>query len=437
MTENAFHALTRLTRSLLASALGQSHKGKRDFYDTFGWPELISPIDYWAMAERGIGKRVNEAYPQATWSESPLVYETEKEQETAFERAWDELLARHQIYHYLQRLDILAGLGRFGVLVLGLRGQDALDQEAQPVNGPQDLIWLRPYSEASVEIHRYVTDAGDPRYGLPKEYLITTGNAEDTRAQKTIQVHHSRVIHVAEGLREDDVFGTPRLKAVYNYLMDLSKVSGGSSEMFWLGARKGLHAKADSDSGLDQEDMEKFEERAEEYFHNLRRVIATQGVDVKDLGSDVADPSSHKEMLLELISGTKGIPKRILTGSERGELASSQDERNWQNRVKERREAFALPGIVRPFVDRCVGLGVLPQPSGYVAEWPKGSELNSKEQAEVAAKKAQAVKAYASAPQAQMIYTPAEFRESIGLSAEPENGWPEETVPNPEDEANA
>lgn len=435
MPQDQPNIFTRLTRSLLASALGQSHEGKRDLYDTFGWPEILTPTDYWAISERSIGGRINDAYPDATWEEEPLVYETEDEQQTEFERAWDELRGKHRIFHYLHRLDRLAGLGRFGVLVLGLRGQDRLDEEAQPTNGPQDLIWIRPFSELSVDVDRFVTDPGDPRYGMPEIYRVTTGSPQDTNTSKTLYVHHSRVIHVAEGLNEDDVYGTPRLKRVYNYLMDLSKVSGGSSEMFWLGARKGLHAKADSESSLDSEDLEKLEERAEEYFHNLRRIITTQGVDLKDLGSDVADPSSHKDMLLELISGTTGIPKRILTGSERGELASSQDERAWQGRIAERRQNFVVPSIVRQFVDLCVSLSILPAPSrGYVAEWPQGSELNPKEQAEVAAKKAQAVKAYMSSPQAQAVYMPGEFRESIGLPAEPAEGWPEETVPNPEDD---
>ena len=436
MANDKPNIFTRLTRSLLASAMGQTHEGERDLYSAFGWPQQdqLNSLKYWAMAKRTIGRRVNNIFPDLAWAEDPLVYENEKEQQTQFEKDFEQIKKRQKLFHYLHRVDVLTGLGRFGILVLGLRGQDDLSLPAEPVNGPQDLIWLRPYSEASVEIKKFVTDPGDERYGLPEMYQVTTGNPYDTQATKTLQVHHSRIIHIAEGLKEDDVYGTPRLEDVYNYLLDLSKVSGGGAEMFWLGARKGLVAKTDSENQLDEETVEKLEERAQEYFHDLRRMITTQGFDIKDLGSDVADPSNHKDMLLELIAGSKGIPKRVLTGSERGELASSQDERALQSRTVEHRQNFVVPSILRPLVDRFIGLGVVKKPSNdYIAEWPQGSELNAKEQAEVAAKKAQAVKAYMSTPQAQMVYLPGEFRESIGLAAEPEEGWPKEKAGGEED----
>jgi methionyl-tRNA formyltransferase len=58
----------------------------------------------------------------------------------------------------------------------------------------------------------------------------------------------------------------------------------------------------------------------------MERYIKTQGIDIQSLSSPVANPADHVAVQLQFISGITRIPLRILTGSERGELASVQDE---------------------------------------------------------------------------------------------------------------
>ena len=48
------------------------------------------------------------------------------------------------------------------------------------------------------------------------------------------KVHWSRIIHVTDGLLDDEFYGFPRLQRVWNKLDDLLKVVGGGSEAFWL-----------------------------------------------------------------------------------------------------------------------------------------------------------------------------------------------------------
>ena len=61
---------------------------------------------------------------------------------------------------------------------------------------------------------------------------------------------------------------------------------------------------------------------------------------------------------MSLIGGTLGIPTRILLGSERGQLASSSDERNFSSRVKERQQSYAEPTMIRAFTNRLKSVGV-------------------------------------------------------------------------------
>ena len=40
------------------------------------------------------------------------------------------------------------------------------------------------------------------------------------------KVHWTRVIHIAESTLENPIYGIPRLRPVYNRLMDIEKVTG-------------------------------------------------------------------------------------------------------------------------------------------------------------------------------------------------------------------
>ena len=76
-------------------------------------------------------------------------------------------------------------------------------------------------------------------------------------------------------------------------------------------------------------------------------------------------------------------------GTERGELASTQDKESFDERVGDRRTEYAEPQIVRPFVDRLISLGVLPAPAQYSVRWPQIRNLTDKERADLAAKYAE------------------------------------------------
>jgi hypothetical protein len=96
-----------------------------------------------------------------------------------------------------------------------------------------------------------------------------------------------------------------------------------------------------------------------------------------------------------MISAVTGIPKRILTGSERGELSSAQDKLEWIAYVTSRREEHNEPMILRPFIDKCIEIGVLPKPAKpYTIVWDKLFSLSDKEKVEMGKIRAEALKEY-------------------------------------------
>jgi len=142
-------------------------------------------------------------------------------------------------------------------------------------------------------------------------------------------------------------------------LFDLEKLVGGSAEMFWRGARPGYKGKVDKEYTLTSDEEEDFQDQLDEYEHNLRRFLISRGIDISALETQVSDPSKHVDVQIQMISAQTGIPKRILTGSERGELASTQDITSWYSLIQGRRENYVAGNILRPFNVKVLAFSLL------------------------------------------------------------------------------
>jgi hypothetical protein len=225
---------------------------------------------------------------------------------------------------------------------------------------------------------------------------------------------------------ENEAIGTPRIERIYNRLMDLDKLLGGSAEMYWQNVAMMIAFMADADAEWSPEEKQEMEEQLEELQHRLRRFLRMRGVEATNIapGLQGADPGTHIDKQLEIIAGSQGMPKRILVGTERGELSSAQDENNWSSRIAERREQHAGPAIVEPFIQAGLRLGFL---SGELEniEWPQGDTLGEEARASIANQKADALQKYLSAPGADLIIPPEDFRAWLGeeeeLRIEPED----------------
>jgi hypothetical protein len=213
--------------------------------------------------------------------------------------------------------------------------------------------------------------------------------------------------------------GIPKLEAVFNRLYDLEKLVGGDAEMFWRGARPGYQGNVDKDYTMTQTTKDDLKEQIDEYENGLRRILINEGIDLKELAQQIADPTGHVDMQLTMISAVTGIPKRILSGSERGELASTQDTGEWKTYVQSRREDHAEPHIIRPFTDRLIELKVLPKPKSgdYKVDWLDLFSISEKERVEIGKSRANAIREYTTNPMAESVIPPDAFFEfCLGLS---------------------
>jgi hypothetical protein len=386
------YSIPFLARMRAAWQAGFTHNGNRDLYTVFGWNSKPEYRNFYEKYRRqGIAKRVINAPVNALWSDPPNV-----EGDETFNKAWSDLIASQPVYHSLARLDKLAGLGRFAIMVIGYDGGGGLDTHITRKEG-RKVLYFQPYGEGSVRIDKYDQNQNSARYGLPEMYLVDPGNFDTegrtiqatTRTPlKAFKVHWTRVLHVAENCLESPVFGASRLEPIYNDLDDLMKITGGAAETYWLAGNRGLHVDIDKEMDIDPDDQAALADEIEEYQHELRRVLRTRGVSVKPLGSDVADPSQPFDVTLSSVAAATGIPKRVLMGSEAGQLASQQDRANWAIQVDERISEYGQPIILIPFIRLMIDAGVLPAPSTLTIKWPDAFKMNPLERAQTSAQMA-------------------------------------------------
>ena len=372
---------------------------RRDIEAECGHPEEILIKDYQRAYDRDdVARRVVSVMPEESWSESPVVVEEETGEETAFEEKWAEINDKFKVWHCLQRADILSGIGRFGILLLGFNDGRPLREPLPEEASDLELTYLRPFEEYLVDVSTLEIDVNNPRYGLPVLYTIRfVDTATQTGAQQTamsVLVHHSRVIHLADNRTNSDVYGTPRMKPVFNRLLDLKKIAGGSGEMFWKGGFPGLALQAALPGEDVAFDKEATQEQMEKYYNGLQRYFAVVGMEAKSLAPQVADPTPHIDSQLKLISVALSCPWRIFIGSEAAQLASSQDARAWNKRINRRRKEYITPFIIRPFIEKLMSVGVLPKIEKYVIKWADLNTPGDEEKALVAERRTNALGKY-------------------------------------------
>lgn len=420
-----FNSLLELTgavvgRANLFSRFGQEYGGDRDLYKALGYKDDLGYVDYMAQYVRhDMAKTIINKPVEATWRGGVTVLESDDDKETAFEKAWKDLYKGLKLHSKFVRIDKLTGIGNYGTLLMGFDDVKEETEFRNPVaGGARKLLYVKPFTCNSAIIKEWDRDPNSERYGQPHlyEFKIGTPGTEQTR---DLIVHHTRVVHIVNELLESEYEGLPRLQVLFNRLKDLEKIVGGSAEMFWRGARPGYANKVDPNYTLSSTQRDELEGQLDEYEHNLRRFLTLEGIDVQPLQSQVSDPSNHVDVQLQMISAVTGIPKRILVGSERGELASTQDQTQWNITITARRQDYAQPCILEPFIEKCIEHKVLPKPtqSNWSYQWEDLFAPTLEEKADVGKKRADAVGSYTKNPASMEVLPPVSFlKHGLGLT---------------------
>lgn len=428
LVSNAMSSLRALLGSRGLNKSGfSSWDGRRDIESACGYIKNLDFNDYYDIWSRvDVAKRVVEAYPEYTWTQAPEVYEAESETvRTPFERDWEQHIKMNRPFSELYKLDILAGIGKYGLLVMGVNDGKSLDEPLLPQSASKQkkrvISYYRAYTEGEVEILEWDTDTNSPRFGQPVLYSVTPRNGAGNRDDKmtirkvkmagdkavqenpnetTFEVHYTRVIHFADNALCGNIYGIERLKQVYNRMSDIIKIVGGSAEMFWQGAFSGIAFEMDAEAEIGDEAKDKMKLDIENYVNQLQRTLLLQGVKAKPLSPSIASPMDHLMVQILLVSIASKIPQRILAGSENGKLASTQDSNTWGIQVQTRRNNVATPNLVEPYVKFCILNGIVRSPKdgiyGFDVKWHQLNTISAEDKARSATDFTTALETYCS-----------------------------------------
>lgn len=447
MGNTAYNDSTHIrTPAEVARVFGKQYDGDRDVFEVLGYPDEPEIEDYRAKYERNdIAQRIVSMPAQDTWRHPPDIFDSDDDDETAFQNDLEQLTQQTRPWQNIRRADTIAGIGEFGVLFIGVR--EELDEgeevdlssplEPDSLDSPEDITHYQPLAQDSIEewdIGKEVgLDPSDPMYNKPVIYHLDFSTLDESEEDIT-RVHHSRLLHIPAGLRgESDVKADPRLQSIFNRLIDLEKVVGSSAEMFWAGADRKFHFNIDSQNATDIPDSEldTMDDEVQKLVHDMQSHLKTFNTNLEVIEGDDPDPTGIVDSLLKFISGATGIPLRLLVGSERGELASSQDRANWFGQVETRQNTFAEPVIIRPFIDKMIDLGVLsdPQDGTYDVEWKNLFELTELEQAEVHSTRSEVIRNISG-----VALTPEQTFDYVVDGTKPEFDGPQAPQPFPDDQ---
>ena len=378
-----------------------------------GYPANPTYEHYRIMWEKeGVARRVVSIFPDESWASTPTVVEDEDPTATtAFEKAWETLIEEHAIFNFLNKADTVSGIGRYGIILVGMNDGREL---SVPAGKATEITYLRCFPEPTIAA--VDTDPKSRRYGLPVMYTVTLD--VDAELATSLNIHWTRKVHLADNAESSLVYGTPRMKPVYNRCYDLRKIYAGSGEMFWKGGWPGLALETQDPNNVKGIDAVEAQRQMENYRNSLQPFLALKGLTVKSLPSSIADPDKHVEVHLRAIATSIGCPYRVFLGTEEGKLAGGQDSVKWNRILMHRQRTYCGPKILRPFIALLQSAGILPKAT-YGISWPDLNTQTEDQLATVALKKAQALTRYAGKQGARAIMAPEVFFNVVmGMSPE-------------------
>lgn len=419
----------------LFATLGLDAKRGEVAWQVYGYPEsigfdkLLAAYERHPAAHGAVHKLLDKC-----WQDVPRIKRPEDDEESAFEDAIHKLMRGFRGWAKLRDFDRRNMIGRYAGLIY--RVADGLELR-EPLTGGK-LVDLVPLYEDQLKVTAWDADPKSPTYGMPRMYQYRTRpvNVEDTqgRPEEWVDVHPSRVQILAEGSVGDMFDGVPLLKAGFNSLVDLEKVTGGSAESFLKNSARTVVYEFDptaspqaiatdpSNPGVAKSVREVFSDQTKELNRNQDAAIVLQGGKANTLQTAQSDPGPSFGVASAAFAASVRIPQTILFGQQTGRLASDEDRSDFNERAKSRRENELTP-MLEEFVRRMQAIGAIEQ-GDFEVEWKPLDVPGDAEKADVLGKLTAAMQQASSAGLTEPLFDANELRGVMDYEPRSDDGMP-------------
>ena len=427
-TVGALAAYQTSQRTLIDNSTRTSHCGNRDLWKICSYPELITYQNRLDMYRRHpLANAIVNAYPDACLKGNIIISDNDDpEPKSDFDKAIELLKTKYNLIDTVKRAFILALLGYYSTILVGINDGNKLSTQARNVrNGINDLLKFAVYSYYNCYPDNLYEDTTTYKFGQPEFYTLhqiieRKGRderiANDTGTSLSMKVHESRIIHISQGNLESQQDGEPMLDSIFNDLLNIMKVSGASAEAFFLNVRQPTFINIDptTNKSNDPKLVARLKKVVEALIYGFERVVPLQGAKIETVTYPNNSPKDNFETLLKLIAGKAGIPLRILIGSESGNKASTQDVTNFNARVQEKQLQVVEPKIIRPLIDRLIKYKILPAVE-YQIKFPKLDNIDEKDKGVIDLATTRALDIHSKIPDESKIETDKQIAARLGI----------------------
>jgi len=371
-------------RTELLSVFGGLDAKRPTAWTQYGYKADLTIEDYRRAYERGgSGHGAVHKLLGRCWKQKPRIKQPEADKETPWETKLAQAITAINGWQKLMGFDRRNLVGRFAALIYRVADGKAL---SEPLGQAQKLVDIVPLFEDQIKVTKWDEDTASETYGTPITYQYRSrspSSAGDTQAkpEQWVDVHHSRVQILAEGSEGSDFFeGVPLLRAGFNALVDIEKLSGGGAESALKNSARTIVVKFDANAApqvLTQNPdgststktvREVVEAQTKALNRNQDASMVLQGGEATTLQTAVADLSPQFEISANIFAASVGMPFTILFGQQTGRLASDEDQKEMNARAAARQDDTLTP-MLTEFVMRMQACGIF-EAGEFEIEWP-------------------------------------------------------------------
>lgn len=433
---NVTESELRRKREELLGVYGSLDAGRPNAWAQYGYKTALTFSDFLQAYERGgPGHGAVHRILDKCWQEMPRIKQPKADEETPWETKLNKLLTSIKGWQKLRDFDRRNMVGHYAGLIYRVADGQPLDQ---PLVKAAKLVDLVPVYEEQLKVTKWNTDQMSEDYGKPEMYQYRKRRqmGQDTQGAPDdwANVHPSRVQILAEGSVGDMFDGVPLLKAGFNNLVDLEKISGGSAESFLKNSARtivfnydpqanvqAITQNADGTPGT-QTVREVHEDQTRALNRNQESSIVLQGGEATTLQTTVSDPGPSFDVAANLFSASVQIPFTILFGQQTGRLASDEDKADMVARCKSRQRNELTP-MITELITRLQAAG-LAEPGEFEVEWPPLDAPGDDEKATLLGKMTAAMQQAFDSGLSMPLFDQNELRGVMGYEERNDDGLP-------------
>ncbi len=421
-----------LERTLHSAFPGFFPGQKHNHYVDFGYPEIVGfDLTYNMYDRNSLAKAAVDKTTRKTWQDPPWLLEKPRDgsegaikKETRLEKAIRQHFSDIRFWTKLMEADRRSLVGRFGAIILRVADNKPTNEPLSKVRGGLDaLVDVIPVWEGQLRVTQWDTDTKSITYGEPQmfeydENFMPNGSispATQGRGMRRLTVHPSRIIIWS---LDGTMDGESSLKAGFNDLITLEKITGAGGEGFWKNAKQAPILEMDKEADLQKMAramnvpvdglIDIMNEQAKNWNQGFDELLMVQGMTAKLPKIVLPDPEHFYMNSLQSFAASYDIPLKVLVGTQTGERASSEDASQWNQTCNFRRKNTVIPNILQ-IVKRLEACGILKDNPEWFVDWTDLTESTMLEKIDRAGKMAKVNK-----DAADIVFTPTEMRATVG-----------------------